>query len=64
MTVTVTVTDVNDNPPALEKLEFTATVPEDALTNTVVTKIRAVDPDLGEETSLCPEGELLLNLYE
>lgn len=45
--VLVTVTDVNDNEPVLERHEFRETVPEDAPLNTIVAKIRAIDSDLG-----------------
>lgn len=44
--VYVTVTDVNDCSPVLEELH-SASVSEDATLNTVVTKLRATDADLG-----------------
>lgn len=44
-TVTVEVTDVNDNAPEFENSIYTATVNESALPGTVVADITAVDKD-------------------
>ncbi|XP_047739370.1 fat-like cadherin-related tumor suppressor homolog, partial [Hyalella azteca] len=46
--VVVAVTDENDNPPLLLEGQYSATVPEDAPLNTVITKLHATDPDLGD----------------
>ena len=43
----ITLTDVNDNPPKFTHKSYTATTPEDAPLNYVVAKIHASDPDLG-----------------
>ncbi|XP_076064277.1 fat-like cadherin-related tumor suppressor homolog, partial [Oratosquilla oratoria] len=39
--------DVNDNSPEFVRGAYTATVPEDAPLNSIVTKVHATDPDLG-----------------
>uniref|UniRef100_A0A8D0AJV1 Cadherin domain-containing protein n=1 Tax=Sander lucioperca TaxID=283035 RepID=A0A8D0AJV1_SANLU len=45
--VTVTLTDVNDNPPRFPRRSYQFRVPESALVSAVVAKIKALDPDLG-----------------
>lgn len=45
--VEVEVTDINDNAPSFSQDHHTATLPEDAPVNTVLTKMHATDPDLG-----------------
>ena len=41
------VVDVNDNPPSFQHSVYTATVEENQPAGTVVTTIKAKDPDLG-----------------
>jgi len=50
--VTVDVTDVNDHAPVFIAAPYTATVPEDSPSGTVVTTVRAVDGDLGLNAEL------------
>ncbi|XP_074545543.1 cadherin-7-like [Halichoeres trimaculatus] len=45
--VTVTLTDVNDNPPRFPRKSYQFSVPESALVSSVVAKIRALDLDVG-----------------
>ncbi|XP_013888709.1 cadherin-7 [Austrofundulus limnaeus] len=46
-TVTVTLTDVNDNPPHFPRKSYQFIVPESVLVSSVVARIRAVDLDVG-----------------
>ena len=50
--VEITVTDVNDNPPVWEPDQFLASLKEDVAIGTIVTKVHAVDSDLGENRKL------------
>ncbi|XP_030643540.1 protocadherin Fat 1a isoform X2 [Chanos chanos] len=52
-TVTVSVLDINDNPPVFEHREYVATVPEDIAVGTQVLRVRAAsrDADAGSEIS-------------
>ncbi|EDV19285.1 uncharacterized protein TRIADDRAFT_62266 [Trichoplax adhaerens] len=43
--VTIIVTDVNDNPPQFTQKNYKVTIAEDAKINTLVTTVRATDPD-------------------
>uniref|UniRef100_A0A3Q3BHI2 Protocadherin 20-like n=1 Tax=Haplochromis burtoni TaxID=8153 RepID=A0A3Q3BHI2_HAPBU len=53
----VTVTDVNDNCPAFSSdSPHSVTIPGDSRKNTVVTQVRATDPDLG------PNGDIVYSL--
>ncbi|KAM4728847.1 cadherin-7-like [Anableps anableps] len=45
--VTVTLTDVNDNPPRFPRRSYQFTVPESVLVPSVVARIKAVDLDVG-----------------
>lgn len=45
--MTVTVADVNDNPPRFEQSTYRTSVSEKAKWGTAVLKVKAVDPDLG-----------------
>lgn len=46
--VTVELLDYNDNPPVFEKSLYNASIPEDAKVGTVVSTVRAVDKDSGQ----------------
>ncbi|XP_056913219.1 cadherin-7-like isoform X1 [Takifugu flavidus] len=50
--VTVILTDVNDNPPHFPRRSYQFSVRESELVSTVVAKIRAVDPDEGPNAEL------------
>ncbi|KAF6720275.1 Cadherin-7 [Oryzias melastigma] len=50
--VTVTLTDINDNPPRFPLKLYQFTVPESALILSVVAKIKAVDLDLGQNAEM------------
>ncbi|XP_060901530.1 cadherin-7-like [Labrus mixtus] len=45
--VTVMLTDVNDNPPRFPRKSYQFSVPESAMVSTVVAKIKALDLDIG-----------------
>ncbi|XP_069617841.1 cadherin-24 isoform X2 [Ranitomeya imitator] len=47
-TVTVTLTDVNDNPPKFPQTLYQFTVLEDTAPGSVIGRLRAHDPDIGE----------------
>lgn len=47
-TVTVTLTDVNDNPPKFPQSLYQFTVLEDTVPGSVIGRLRAHDPDIGE----------------
>ncbi|XP_029020955.1 protocadherin gamma-A5-like isoform X34 [Betta splendens] len=47
MAITITVLDVNDNPPVCSKQEYKASVAENAPVGTVITRIKATDVDKG-----------------
>uniref|UniRef100_A0A672FSK8 Cadherin 7 n=1 Tax=Salarias fasciatus TaxID=181472 RepID=A0A672FSK8_SALFA len=51
-TVTVTLTDVNDNPPRFPRKSYQFSVPESVLPSAVVAKIRAVDLDIGQNAEM------------
>lgn len=51
-TVTVNVTDKNDNPPMFNVSSFHATIPEDADVTSFVIKIHAVDADFGNNAKI------------
>lgn len=50
--------DINDNPPSVKPKTFNVSIPEDFLTEAVITTILAVDPDSG------PGGEIEYKLLE
>ncbi|XP_054870694.1 cadherin-7-like [Amphiprion ocellaris] len=50
--VTVTITDVNDNPPRFPRKSYQFSLPEAALVSSVVAKIKAVDLDVGPNTEV------------
>ncbi|XP_028450211.1 cadherin-7-like [Perca flavescens] len=50
--VTVMLTDVNDNPPRFPRRSYQFRVPESALVSAVVAKIKALDPDLGPNAEM------------
>ncbi|KAG7455402.1 hypothetical protein MATL_G00256250 [Megalops atlanticus] len=50
--VTVTLTDVNDNPPRFSRKSYQFTVPESLPVASVVAKIKAADPDLGPNAEM------------
>jgi len=45
--VYITLSDVNDNQPQFSMAEYTVMIPEDAEVNTLLTRVSAVDMDLG-----------------
>ena len=45
--VQLTLTDVNDNPPAFSLPHYTASVYEDTAPRALLTRIQAIDPDEG-----------------
>ena len=49
----LTLTDVNDNPPAFSLPHYTASVYEDTAPRALLTRIQAIDPDEGEPPPLC-----------
>ncbi|XP_054840669.1 cadherin-12 isoform X1 [Eublepharis macularius] len=51
-TVNITLTDVNDNPPRFPKSIFHLKVPESSLVGAAIGRIRAVDPDSGENAEI------------
>ncbi|XP_078101187.1 cadherin-7-like [Sander vitreus] len=50
--VTVTLTDINDNPPRFPRRSYQFRVPESALVSAVVAKIKALDPDVGPNAEM------------
>ena len=57
----MTIEDVNDTPPIFSNPRYSAVVPENSEIGTVVSKVMASDPDLGqsgEVTYLFPPGIL------
>ncbi|XP_064202241.1 cadherin-7a [Anguilla rostrata] len=50
--VTVTLTDVNDNPPRFSRKSYQFTVPESLPPASVVAKIKAADPDVGPNAEM------------
>lgn len=50
--VTVKVTDVNDNTPSFSEASYTFTLSEETVLNSVVLRLRATDPDLGNNATL------------
>ena len=48
MEVYVTLTDVNDNAPVFSQDEYMESVQENAEANTLITRVSAVDFDLGQ----------------
>ncbi|XP_039672852.1 cadherin-7-like [Perca fluviatilis] len=50
--VTVMLTDVNDNPPRFPRRSYQFRIPESALVLAVVAKIKALDPDLGPNAEM------------
>ncbi|KAG9265353.1 protocadherin Fat 3 [Astyanax mexicanus] len=46
--VAVTLLDVNDNPPQFSMKQYTASVYENTATKALITRLQAIDPDLGE----------------
>lgn len=44
--VNILIGDVNDNPPVLQKIFFTATIPEDSAVNTTIVSITCTDADV------------------
>ena len=55
MEVFVTITDINDNEPVFSQPYYTVSIPENAEINTLITRVSAVDRDLGKY-SLWPSG--------
>ncbi|XP_068098219.1 cadherin-24 isoform X2 [Hyperolius riggenbachi] len=51
-TVTVTLTDVNDNPPKFPQSLYQFTVLEDTLPGSLIGRLRAHDPDVGENAEM------------
>ncbi|XP_052560261.1 cadherin-12 isoform X1 [Tympanuchus pallidicinctus] len=51
-TVNITLTDVNDNPPRFPKSIFHLKVPESSHVGSAIGRIRAVDPDFGENAEI------------
>ncbi|XP_019376994.1 PREDICTED: cadherin-12 [Gavialis gangeticus] len=51
-TVNITLTDVNDNPPRFPKSIFHLKVPESSPVGSAIGRIRAVDPDFGENAEI------------
>ncbi|XP_066481862.1 cadherin-12 isoform X2 [Tiliqua scincoides] len=51
-TVNITLTDVNDNPPRFPKSIFHLKVPESSLVGSAIGRIRAVDPDSGQNAEI------------
>ncbi|XP_042725112.1 cadherin-12 [Lagopus leucura] len=51
-TVNITLTDVNDNPPRFPKSMFHLKVPESSHVGSAIGRIRAVDPDFGENAEI------------
>ncbi len=47
MEVYITITDVNDNAPQFSTSQYVVSIPEDAEINTLLTRVAAVDYDLG-----------------
>ena len=45
-------TDVNDNRPMWEQEEFLATLPEDSVLGSIVTKVHAIDLDLADNRKI------------
>uniref|UniRef100_A0A3P9NMZ6 Cadherin-12 n=1 Tax=Poecilia reticulata TaxID=8081 RepID=A0A3P9NMZ6_POERE len=50
--VTVTLTDVNDNPPRFPRRNYRFSIPESVPAPAVVARIKAVDPDLGQNAEV------------
>ncbi|XP_014868032.1 PREDICTED: cadherin-7-like isoform X2 [Poecilia mexicana] len=50
--VTVTLTDVNDNPPRFPRRNYRFSIPESVSAPAVVARIKAVDPDLGQNAEV------------
>ena len=48
MEVYITITDVNDNEPKFTMTQYVVSIPENAEVNTLLTRVAAVDYDLGE----------------
>ena len=48
----MTVSDMNDNPPAFSRPVYTATVSEDIPVGTEVLRVTATDPDEGDNAAL------------
>ncbi|XP_053558277.1 cadherin-24 [Bombina bombina] len=51
-TVTITLTDVNDNPPTFPQSLYQFTVMEDAAPGSLIGRLRAHDPDIGENAMM------------
>ncbi|KAM9321738.1 cadherin-7-like [Pholidichthys leucotaenia] len=51
-TVTVTLTDVNDNPPRFPRKSYQFRIPESVPVSSVVAKIKALDPDVGPNAEM------------
>ena len=51
-TVSITVTDINDNPPVFSEEEYTSNVTEDALVNSFVLRVFASDEDIGSNAQI------------
>ncbi|NWQ78506.1 CAD12 protein, partial [Columbina picui] len=51
-TVNITLTDVNDNPPRFPKSIFHLKVPESSHVGSAIGRIRAVDPDFGQNAEI------------
>lgn len=51
-TITVTLTDVNDNPPHFEKANYDFWITENSPVGTVIGVLRATDPDEGDNAKL------------
>ncbi|XP_068122905.1 protocadherin Fat 3 isoform X5 [Hyperolius riggenbachi] len=50
--VTITVLDVNDNPPIFERRDYLVTIPEDTATGTRVTSVFAASKDIGSNAEI------------
>uniref|UniRef100_A0A8C9T5I0 FAT atypical cadherin 3 n=1 Tax=Scleropages formosus TaxID=113540 RepID=A0A8C9T5I0_SCLFO len=50
--VTITVLDMNDNPPVFERRDYLATVPEDVLLGTEVLRVYAASKDIGTNAEI------------
>uniref|UniRef100_M4AJE4 Cadherin domain-containing protein n=1 Tax=Xiphophorus maculatus TaxID=8083 RepID=M4AJE4_XIPMA len=50
--VTVTLTDVNDNPPRFPRRNYRFSIPESVPAPAVVARIKAMDPDLGQNAEV------------
>ena len=62
----MTIEDVNDTPPIFSNPRYSAVVPENSEIGTVVAKVMATDPDLGqsgEVTYLFPPGSIFIFLF-